>query len=125
MAQEIRLDLTKEHKQHLQQLNELDESRLSAVERTTVIQKQRMTWHDNHIYKKLFKKGDWALLYDSRFQDFPRKLQTWWLGPYEISEVHDNDTVTLSTIDGSGSPFWVNGHQLRLYHQPPSKESFY
>jgi hypothetical protein len=87
--------------------------------------KQRETWHDKHIKKKSFKKGDWALLYDSRFQDFPGKLQTRWLGPYEINEVHDNGTVTLSTIDGSGSPFLVNGHRLRLYHQPPSKDSFY
>jgi hypothetical protein len=66
-----------------------------------------------------------VLLYDSRFQDFLGKLQTRWLGPYEINEVCDNGIVTLSTIDGSGSPFWINGHRLRLYHQPASKESFY
>jgi hypothetical protein len=125
MAQEIGLNLTEAHKRRLQQLNELDEARLSVVEHTTVIQRQRETWHDKHIKKKSFKKGDWALLYDSRFQDFPGKLQTRWLGPYEINEVHDNGTVTLSTIDGSGSPFLVNGHRLRLYHQPPSKDSFY
>jgi hypothetical protein len=67
MAQEIRLDLTKEQKQRLQQLNELDEAHLSVVERTTTIQQQRSTWHEKHIKKKLFKKGDWVLLYDSRF----------------------------------------------------------
>jgi hypothetical protein len=88
----------------------LDEACLSVVEHTTVIQQQRVTWHDKHIKKKSFKKGDWALLYDSRFQDFLGKLQTRWLGPYEIDEVHDNGMVTLSTIDGSGSPFLVNGH---------------
>jgi hypothetical protein len=75
--------------------------------------------------KKTFKKGDWVLLYDSKFQHFPGKLQTRWLGPYEINEFHDNGTITLSTIKGSESSFWVNGHLLRLYHQPPSKESFY
>jgi hypothetical protein len=66
-----------------------------------------------------------VLLYDSKFQDFPGKLQTWWLGPYKINEVHDNRIVTLSTIDGSKSPFWFNGHRLRLYHRPPLEESFY
>jgi hypothetical protein len=95
------------------------------MEHTAVIQRQRETWHDNHIKKKSFMKGDWALLYDSRFQDFPGKLQTRWPGPYEINEVHDNGMVTLSTIDGSGSPFLVNGHQLRLYHHSPSNDSFY
>jgi hypothetical protein len=46
------------------------------------------------------------------------------LGLYEIKEVHDNGTVTLVTIDESGSPFLVNGHRLQIYHQPLSKESF-
>ena len=110
MPQEIGLDLTTEHKQHLQQLNELDEARLSIVESIVFIQRQRVTWQDKHIKKKSFKKGDWALLYDSRFHDFSGKLQTRWLGPYEIEKVHDNGTVTLSTIDGYGSPFLVNGH---------------
>jgi len=65
------------------------------------------------------------LLYDSRFKDFPRKLQTRWLGPYEIHEFHDNEIVTLVTIDGFGSPFLLNGHWLQLYHQTLSKESFF
>jgi hypothetical protein len=38
MAQEIKLDLTKSHKQRLQQLNELDEAHLSVVVHTIVIQ---------------------------------------------------------------------------------------
>jgi hypothetical protein len=38
MAQEIGLDLTEAHKKFLQQLNELDEARMSAVECTIVIQ---------------------------------------------------------------------------------------
>jgi hypothetical protein len=81
MAHEIRLDLTKAHKQCLQELNELHEARLSVAEDTTFIQQQRMAWHEKHIKKKSFKKGDWALLYDSRFWVFLGKLQTRWLGP--------------------------------------------
>ena len=84
-----------------------------------------MKWHDALIKKKIFHEGDWALLYDSRFQDFPEKPQTGGLGPYEIQEVHDNDTLTLATIDGSGYSFKANGHQVRLYHKPLTRESFY
>ena len=58
MAQEIGLDLTKAHKQCLQRLNELDEACVSALKHTTIIQQQRLSWHDKHIEKKLFKKGD-------------------------------------------------------------------
>lgn len=72
----------------------------------------------------MFKKGDWTLLYDSKFQDFPRKLQTRWLDPYEIQEVHNNGTLTLTTIDGSDQSFKVNGNQMRLYHKPQTEEYF-
>jgi hypothetical protein len=58
MAQEIRLDLMESHTQCLQQLNELDESCLFSLQCTVVIQQQRARWHDNHIKKKSFQKGD-------------------------------------------------------------------
>jgi hypothetical protein len=80
MTQEIGLNLTEAHKRRLQQLKELDEEPLFVVEHIVVIQRQRKTWHDKHVKKKSLQKGDWALLYDSRFQDFPGKLQTRWLG---------------------------------------------
>eukprot|EP00253_Pinus_taeda_P007202 PITA_07202 len=114
-AQEVSLDLSEAQINRLQQINELDEIRLSALQNTTLIQQQRAKWHDALIKNKVFHEGDWALLYDSRFQDFPRKLQTRWLGPYKIQKVHDNGTLTLTTIDGSGYAFKVNGHRVRLY----------
>jgi hypothetical protein len=58
----------------------MDEKRLDAIHQTTVIQQQRTKWHDRVIKNKLFKKGDWALLYDSRFKEFQGKLRTRWLG---------------------------------------------
>jgi len=124
MAQEIGLDLTEAHKQCLEQLNELDEACLFALQHTTFIQKQRASWHNNisRINPSIKVIGHFSMIL--RFQYFLGKLQTRWLGPYEIYEDHDNGTVTLINIDGSGSPFLVNGHRLRVCHQPLSKESF-
>ena len=96
-----------------------------ALQHTALIQQQRAKWHDSLIKKKTFHEGDWALLYDSKFQDFPAKLQTRWLGPYEIKQVHDNGTLTLTAIDGSGSFFKANGHRVHLYQKPLTRESFY
>lgn len=124
-AQEIGFDLTKAQVNRLQQMNELDEIWLLSLQHTPLIQQQRAKWHDALIKKNTFHEGEWALLYDSRFQDFPGKLQTRWLGPYEIKKVHDNGTLTLATIDGSVSSFKANGHQVRLYQNPLTKESFY
>ena len=123
-AQEVGLDLNEAQINRLRQINELDEIRLSALQNTALIQQQRAKWHDALIKNKVFHEGDWALLYDSRFQDFPGKLQTRWLGPYEIQKVHDNGTLTLITIDGSGHTFKVNGHRVRLYRSPLTRESF-
>ena len=123
-AQEVGLDLSEVQKNRLQQINELDETRLAALQNTALIQHQRAKWHDALIKNKIFHEGDWALLYDSRFQNFPGKLQTRWLGPYEIQKVHENGTLTLITIDGSGYTFKVNGHRVRLYRKPLTRESF-
>jgi hypothetical protein len=111
-------------KARLQQLNELDEKHLDVIHQTSVIQQQRTKWHDQVIKKKLFQKGDWALLYDSRFKEFQGKLHTRWLGPYEVDTIFPNGTVRLITIDGSDTQLHANGHRLRLYQRPLSKEEF-
>ena len=89
-----------------------------------MIQQQRMKWHDKIIKHKQFQKGNWALLYDSRFENFQGKLRTRWLGPYEVDDVFPNGTVRLVTIDDAKTPLLVNGHRLRLYERPVSKEDF-
>ena len=77
MATEVNLDVTEAQERRLNQLNELDENRLVAVDQTMLIQQQRSNWYDRFIKKKVFYEGDWALLYDSRFKrDFKGKLRT-------------------------------------------------
>ena len=97
---------------------------MDAIHQTTVIQQQRTKWHDRVIKKKLFQKGDWALLYDSHFKEFQGKMCTRWLGPYEVDTVFPNGTVWLITIDGSNTHLHANGHCLRLYQCPLSKVEF-
>jgi hypothetical protein len=123
-ALEVGLDPSEAQKHRLEQLNELDEIRLVAVQKTTVVQQQRMKWHDKFIKSKVFHVGDWALLYDSRFKDFKGKLCTHWMGPYQVDAVFDNGTVRLVTIDENHTSFLVNGHRLKLYHRPASRNAF-
>lgn len=61
------LNLNEAQTNRLQQINELDKIRFSALQQTALIQQQREKWHDTIIKKKIFHEGDWALLYDSRF----------------------------------------------------------
>ena len=46
------------------------------------------------------------------------------MGPYEVVTSFDNGSVEIKTIDDSQISFIVNGHRLRLYDQPISKQDF-
>ena len=46
------------------------------------------------------------------------------LGPYEVETVFDNGSVKIKTIDDSQQSFVVNGHRLKIYHKPLTKEDF-
>ena len=46
------------------------------------------------------------------------------MGPYEVVTTFDNGSVEIKTIDDSQISFVVNGHRLRLYHQPMSRQDF-
>ena len=88
---EANLDLTEAQRNILNQLNELNEKRTTAMHQTQLIQQQRSRWHDRFIKKKVLCEGDWALLYNSIFKrDLKGKLCTRWLEPYIIDKVFDN-----------------------------------
>ena len=89
-----------------------------------LIHNQRKIWHDKFIKKKKFNTGDWALLFDSRFKNFKGNLTTYWMGSYEVVTAFDNGSVKIKTIDGSKVSFVVNGHRLKIYNQPTSKQDF-
>jgi hypothetical protein len=38
--------------------------------------------------------------------------------------VYDNGVVKIKTIDDGQVSFVVNGHRLKIYHRPISKEDF-
>jgi hypothetical protein len=46
------------------------------------------------------------------------------LGPYEVETVFDNGSVRIKTIDDSQHSFVVNGHRLKVYNKPLSKDDF-
>ena len=124
MAPQLDLDLSHAQKERLLQLNGLDEQRLQALLHSEVVQIQRKIWHERHLKEKQFQKGDWALLYDSRYKYFKGKLRTRWLEPYIVEKCNDNGSVLIWTIDEEAIPMLVNGHRLNIYRKPLSKQEF-
>ena len=74
IALALDIELPVVQREHLLHLNSLDEMRKNSLEHTKIVQKKRKQWHDSHIINKQFQIGNWALLYDSKFKDMPRKL---------------------------------------------------
>lgn len=72
----------------------------------------------------MFPRGDWELLYDSWLRYFKGKNFSRWMGPYEVGTVFSNKIVRLITINEAYTPLIVNGHHLRSYHHPVSKDFF-
>ena len=46
------------------------------------------------------------------------------MGPYEIVTIFYNGSVKIRTIDDEQVTFVVNGHRLKVYHKPLSKQEF-
>jgi hypothetical protein len=46
------------------------------------------------------------------------------LGPYEVETIFDNGVVKIKTVDDSQNSFVVNGHRLKVYNKPLSKDDF-
>lgn len=41
-----------------------------------------------------------------------------------VERCHDNGSVQIRTIDEEAIPLLVNGHQLKMYKRPLSKQEF-
>lgn len=91
------MDLKKEWKERLHDLNGLDEIKMESMHHTKIIQKQRTKWNDHFIKTKEFSVSDWDLLYDSKYKDYEGKIQSRWLGPYEIHQVFPNGVSKWSS----------------------------
>eukprot|EP00253_Pinus_taeda_P025141 PITA_25141 len=57
-------------------------------------------------------------------KDFKGKLRTRWLGPYAVEKCNDNGSVLIRTIDEEAIPMLVNGHRLKIYRKPLSRQEF-
>ncbi|RDX98636.1 hypothetical protein CR513_18425, partial [Mucuna pruriens] len=80
------------------QLQELDELRLEAYEKSQIYKQKVKKFHDQQILRKEFRVDQKVLLFNSRLK---------------LIIVELNNEHTKST-------FQVNGHQIKLYHEGPA-----
>ena len=65
-------------------IQDLEEEREEALERTKKVQAKRKEDFDAKLPKEHgIREGGMVLLYDNRHEDFPGKLHTRWMGPLQ------------------------------------------
>ena len=109
----LNFDLKNVGEKRLLQLNELEELQHSAYENARIYKEKTKLWHDRHIFRKDFKKGDQVLLFNSRLKLFLEKLKSRWSGPFTVVEAKSHGAIEL--INSKGEHFTVNGHRLKPY----------
>jgi hypothetical protein len=110
------MDVTGVVQERLVQLVELEEDRFIAGFHQQVQKEREKPYHDRHIKKKAFKKGDLVLVYDSKFMKHPGNFRTHFLGPYEVAYVTEGGAMQLKTLNGEWKERLVNGSWLKLYY---------
>ena len=75
-----------------------------------------------HLYDKKkterkFKIGDMVLMWNARIEDKGKhgKFDPVWLGPYNISDMHGEDSYLLSNLTGDILEFIIHGKFLKRY----------
>ena len=109
----LNFDFQAVKEKRLLQMNELEELRNEAYDKSRIYKDKTKKWHDQKILRKEFRVGDQVLLYNSRQKLFPEKLKSRWSGPYTIVTVNPFGAITLKT--NFGDEFKVNGQRVKHY----------
>ena len=71
---------------------------MNSTHHQEVQKKQQKDWHDINLRNKNISIDDLVLLYDNKIKRKPRKLETYWFGPYIVEELNTNGSVRLKTL---------------------------
>jgi hypothetical protein len=104
-------------------IEELEEIRKAALERTIEQQDKRKQKYDRKLPPDHgIQEGGLVLLYDNRHKDFPGKLHTRWMGPFRVNQVFENGSLQLENLQGQWLDTRVNGSRVKKYTTAPSSE---
>jgi hypothetical protein len=75
-------------------IENLEETRITALERTAQVQMKRKEDYDWKIPTDHgIREQGLVLLYDNRHKEFPGKLHTRWMGPYRVCQIFPNGSL--------------------------------
>jgi hypothetical protein len=97
-------------------IENLEETRITALERTAQVQMKRKEDYDRKIPTdhRIWEQG-LVLFYDNRHKEFPGKLHTRWMGPYRVCQIFPNGSLQLENLQGQWLDTRVNGSRVKKY----------
>ncbi|XP_062151973.1 uncharacterized protein LOC133860367 [Alnus glutinosa] len=110
----MKMDESGEHRKL--QLQELEEICNDAYESARIYKEKTKAFHDKMIFRKEFKIGQKALLYQSRLRLFPSKLRSRWIGPFVVTNIFPHGAVEIQSL-ATSKVFKVNGHRLKIFYE--------
>ena len=81
IAIEYKLPMEESKECRIRELLKLEEDRQQSILVAKMVQKRRKAWADMQSKKKIFKKGDQVLVFNSKLGKHPGKLKLRWIGP--------------------------------------------
>ncbi|MCO5607683.1 hypothetical protein L7F22_061881 [Adiantum nelumboides] len=106
--------------EQLEDLENLDEQRLTVVAHIYAQKRKRKQFFDSHLLTQILKRGDLVLVYSLK-QHIP-KFKKKGNSPFVIEDVFPSGAVKLSTLDGEPMANWISGCRLKKYHLPLTHE---
>jgi hypothetical protein len=95
-------------------IENLEETRISTLEKIAHVQMKRMEDYDRKIpVDHGIREQGLVLLYDNRYKEFPGKLHTRWMGPYRVCQIFPNGSLQLENLQGQWLDTRVNRSRVK------------
>jgi hypothetical protein len=97
-------------------IENLEETRIAALERIVNVQMRKKEDYDRKIPTDHgIREQGLVLFYDNRHKEFPGKLHTRWMDPYRVCQIFPNGSLQLENLQGQWLDTRVNGSRIKRY----------
>ena len=87
---------------------------MEAYDNSVIYKGKAKAFRDAKLVRKEFHVGEKVLLFTSKLRLFPGKLNSRWLGPFEVVKTYPRGAVEIKSLS-TNKIFKVNGHRLKYF----------
>lgn len=115
IAVDSRLTVAESLSDKLLMLESLSEKQRLSVQHLEAMQRRRKVVFDKQHKVQILQPGTLVMLH-ARKMEFSGKFDALWVGPIWVTNVYENNSVPLATLDGTYFPTRTNGGRCKIYN---------